>query len=255
MNKKNIFILAGIGSAVIITMLIIILVKRRKKTYKKVVKPKNILIIGDSISSIYSKSSKNLIKTQWSYLLKENLKEKNINVDILALGGMASKWMLGSLKDYLEGKEVNTSQPKTTQVNFKNNLIMSGDKKYDIVIIYTGVNDAFGNDNNRGYKNVQEMVDIAKKMGAKVYVVLGYEQDNNILNYKLMTTTRYVTTNEAYKPLVENYIKWQKDIPTKINGASFIPKFDLKGETRDGTHPSVNGHKIIKDSVLKSINI
>ena len=76
-----------------------------KGSLKKITnkKPENILIIGDSISAIFFANLKNLVKTQWSYLIKEDLKNKDINVDILALGGMTSKWMIGSLKDYLEG--------------------------------------------------------------------------------------------------------------------------------------------------------
>ena len=49
-----------------------------KSSLKKITgkKPENILIIGDSISAIYDKSLKDLTKTQWSYLVKEDLKNK-----------------------------------------------------------------------------------------------------------------------------------------------------------------------------------
>ena len=216
-------------------------------------KPENILIIGDSISAIYDKSLKDLTKTQWSYLVKEDLKNKGINVDILAYSGRTSKWMLESLKDYLSGKDSNTSQSST--VNFKDDLKISGNKKYDIVIIYTGVNDAFGNGNETGYKNVQEMVNIGNSMGAKVYVVVGYEKDNNFMNYTIMSTTKYVPTKEGYIPLIENYQRWQRELPTKVKGAEFIPKFNLNGGTADGVHPKGSAHIIIKNAILNKIDV
>jgi lysophospholipase L1-like esterase len=228
-----------------------------KSSLKKITskKPENILIIGDSISAIFFANLKDLVKTQWSYLIKEDLKNKDINVDILALGGMTSKWMIGSLKDYLEGKDTNSSQPSSQTFNFKNDFKMSGNKKYDIVIIYTGVNDSFNGANEKGYQYVQEMVDIGNSMGAKVYLVLGYEKDSKFMNYQLMQPNRYIKTQNDYIPLVENYQRWQRELPTKIKGAEFIPKFNLNAQTGDGTHPNGASHKIIKEAVLNKIDV
>jgi len=214
---------------------------------------KKLLLIGDSVTAPIYFPSRTPLPTQWSVLLKNELNGQGIDTDIMAYGGKTAVWMNNALKKFYEGKPTNESN--SGKVNFKADYGMDYPTKYDVAVIYTGINDAMSNLSAIGMKNLQEMVDLLNSKGTKVYVVLGYNKNNKLLNPPAMKTNTYFPTVDAYKKAVDNYLLWQKELPTKIKGATFIPKFDLGEKSGDGIHPSWEDHKIIKEKIKSAIGL
>ena len=209
---------------------------------------KKMLIIGDSQSAI--KGDSGAITYTYPNLLKPKLKELGIELDVLAKGGMTTAWMLENLPTQLS-------------------------KKYDIVMIYGGGNDA----SNSSYEisltpsaskkgkttdtlsNFQRMADMCIAQGAEVFINLGYKfEDPNYTgqgkfgNYKLMKPTKYQEKSEDWIPFIKRKVELQKLLPQGVkNIKKFIPVYDLKGNTSDGIHPSAAGHKIVFDTIYDEI--
>lgn len=184
-------------------------------------KPKKVLFVGDSITAIEFNG-----KPTGTYPLIIRKQNPSLIIDVLAVGGKTTKWMLENLPS----------------------KIGNG---YDRVYIYGGVNDAFSNANLDGVvANVQKMVDIVKSNGATPYVVLGYEP-NGFMEYKKMPTTRYVGTKEGYIPLIARYKELQSKY-LNVKGAIFVPKFQLGSNTSDGTHPNGKGQSIIANDIMNT---
>ena len=192
--------------------------------------PKKILLIGDSVTTIKNYANNKPITSTYGALTKKDLEQEGYVVDVLAKGGEATRWMLSNLPEQLKGK------------------------KYDRIYIYGGINDAWNNSikPSEPFENIQKMVDLGNENGADVFVVLGYRIDN-FMDYKKMATTRYVPTQEGLIPLIQEYQAFQKELPNKINNASFLPVFDLNGQTNDGIHPSGKAPRQIADIFIKSI--
>jgi lysophospholipase L1-like esterase len=203
--------------------------KKPKKKDTKNSNPKKILIVGDSQSAILTKDGNPISFTYPNILIKE-LKPKGYDIDVLALQGMSTKWMLENLPSKLKNK------------------------KYDRIYIYGGGNDSA----NSSIKiqsivdNIQSMVDLSNDNGADAFVVLGYKIDG-FADYKKMPITPYVKTKEAWIPLIERRKELQRELPNKIENASFVPVYDLGSRTSDGIHPNAEGHKIVAQNILKSI--
>ena len=184
-------------------------------------KNNNILFIGDSLTDIDFKG-----QPTGTYPLKIRKDRPDLIVDVHAEVGKTTGWMLSNLPLYLN-------------------------KPYNKVFIYGGVNDAFSTVKlETAVANVQKMVDLAVANGAKAYVITGYEP-NGFMDYRKMPTTRYVTSKQAYIPLIERYKQFQSLIQSRIKNATIIPKFDLAGMTNDGTHPTGTGQKQIAETIKR----
>jgi lysophospholipase L1-like esterase len=192
--------------------------------------PKKILIVGDSQSAIETASGGKISYT-YPNLLREQLKDKGVTIDVVAIVGKTTDWMKKNLPSKLK------------------------DKKYDRVIIYGGGNDT----SNASIKlettlnNIQQMVDMSRENGADVFVNLGYKVQGDFGNYKIMPITPYIKEREKWIPYVQKRKDLQKLIPQKIKNATFIPAYDLQSKTTDGIHPTASGHKIVAEKVYDTI--
>lgn len=188
-------------------------------TFFKFKNPKTILFLGDSIST-----------GETTYPAKIKKERPDLDIDIVAQGGKTTDWMLDRLKEQLS------------------------QKKYDRVYVYGGINDAFNTKKPEDiYKNLQEMVNLVDKQGGYTFILKGYLPNDEYLAVENMKPTRYVTTKEAYIPLINNYITFQENVEKNVKKAHFIERFDLGNTTSDGTHPNGTGQNMIKEIVLKTL--
>lgn len=195
--------------------------------------PKKILIVGDSQSAIKNAKGGNITYT-YPNILREKLKNQGVTIDVLALGGKTTKWMLENLPSQLA----------------KN--------KYDRVIIYGG-----GNDTSNAsipldttISNIQKMVDLSRENGADVFVNLGYKVEGKFGDINILPVGRpanLLKKKEDWIPYVQKRKDLQKLIPEKITNATFIPVYDLESKTTDGIHPTSAGHKIVAEKIYESI--
>ena len=195
--------------------------------------PKKILMVGDSQSAIKNAQGKNITYT-YPNLLREKLKDKGVTIDVLALGGKTTAWMLENLPAQLKGN------------------------KYDRVIIYGGGNDTSNASIplDKTISNIQKMVDLSSENGADVFVNLGYKIEGNFGNINIMPVGRpanLLKKKEDWIPYVQKRKDLQKLIPTRITNATFIPVYDLESKTTDGIHPTSAGHKIVAEKIYESI--
>jgi lysophospholipase L1-like esterase len=195
--------------------------------------PKKILIVGDSQSAIKNAQGKNITYT-YPNLLREKLKDKGVTIDVLALGGKTTAWMLENLPAQLKGN------------------------KYDRVIIYGGGNDTSNASIplDKTISNIQKMVDLSSENGADVFVNLGYKIEGNFGNINIMPVGRpanLLKKKEDWIPYVQKRKDLQKLIPTRITNATFIPVYDLESKTTDGIHPTSAGHKIVAEKIYENI--
>jgi len=230
-QKIILFSIIGVVVAGLTTAIIIRVVRKRKSIVAiKNKNPKKILIIGDSQSAIETASGGKISYT-YPNLLREQLKDKGVTIDVVAIVGKTTDWMKKNLASKLK------------------------DEKYDRIIIYGGGNDT----SNASIKlettlnNIQQMVDMASENGADAFVNLGYKVQGDFGNYKIMPITPYITEREKWIPYVEKRKELQKLIPQKIKNAIFIPAYDLENKTTDGIHPTASGHKIVAEKIYDSI--
>ena len=237
MNRTQKIILITLASLVVVglTTAIIIRVKRKKKPVSNLKNKtlKDILIVGDSQSSIENASGTKITYT-YPNLLREKLKDKGITIDVLAIGGKTTDWMKKNLPSKLK------------------------EKKYDRVIIYGGGNDT----SNASIKlettlnNFQQMVDMSLENGADVFINLGYKVEGKFGDINIMPVGRpanLLDKKEQWIPYVEKRKELQRLIPQKIKNATFIPLYDLESKTTDGIHPTASGHKIVAEKIYDSI--
>jgi len=232
-NKTKKIILIGLASAVLLVLTSAIIIRSIRKNSGAKIKnknPKKILIVGDSQSAIETASGGKISYT-YPNLLREQLKDKGVTIDVVAIVGKTTDWMKKNLPSKLK------------------------DKKYDRVIIYGGGNDT----SNASIKlettlnNIQQMVDMSRENGADVFVNLGYKVQGDFGNYKIMPITPYIKEREKWIPYVQKRKDLQKLIPQKIKNATFIPSYDLESKTTDGIHPTASGHKIVAEKVYDTI--
>ena len=233
-SKKQWLIIGAISVVVLTTILILVIKRKKNKTFKSKIKnnnPKKILIAGDSQSAIKTSSGKKITHT-YPNLLVEKL--PNVKIDVLAIGGKTSDWLLKNLPNQLK-KE-----------------------KYDRIYIYIGGNDT----SNKSIKlettlsNIQKMVDLSNDNGADVFVNLGYKVEGKFGNINILPIGRpanLLKKKEDWIPYIEKRKELQKLIPQKIKNATFIPIYDLESKTSDGIHPSSSGHKIVAEKIYDSI--
>ena len=233
-RAKNILLWAVIGiSFVALTSFVV--VQARKSSGKKVrikhKNPKNILIVVDSQSATKTANGGNISFT-YPNVLRDKFSDKKI--DVLALQGKTTGWMLSNLPNQLKGK------------------------KYDRVYIYGGGNDATNSSItiDKIISNIQKMVNLARENGADVFVNLGYKIEGTsgkFGNYNIMPITPYIKDRKQWIPLVERRKLVQKELSKKIKGANLIPIYDLKQNTTDGIHPTAQGHKLVAQAYSKTL--
>jgi lysophospholipase L1-like esterase len=231
-SKTQWSIIIGLSTLVLGSIVYFSLNKSKNpKSKLKNKNPKRILIAGDSQSVIKNDDGKNITFTYPNILIKNF---PNIKFDVLASVGKNSAWLLKNLPNQLKKA------------------------KYDRIYIYIGGNDT----SNSSIKlettlsNIQKMVDLANKNGADVFVNLGYRVEGTagkFGNYKIMPLTRYLKKQEDWIPYVEKRKELQRLIPKTIQGANFVPIYDLNKNTSDGIHPNSIGHKIVADKFIDSI--
>lgn len=227
-KTKKILFISGVAFVVIATGLTMYFILNRKKKGTKKLKnpnPSKILIVGDSQSAIKNASGSPITYT-YPNILKKQFPDKQI--DVLALGGKTTNWMLENL-------------PAQLQKN-----------KYDRVYIYGGGNDTSNNSIplERTLGNIQKMVDMSNEQGADVFVNLGWRiegVEGRFGNHNLMPLTPYLKSREEWIPYVEKRRQLQKRIPNEIKNASFINVYDLNQNTSDGIHPNSTGHKMVAE--------
>ena len=226
-NKYKWWIIGGLTlTAISITTAYIIHQKRKtggKSNSKlKNPNPKKVLILGDSMSVD--------VNGAYARIVKDALKQKDIETDILAKSGAQTTWMVDNLK----------------------NQLMTN--KYDRIYFFGGINDAFALRNvDEILGRVQNIVDLGNENGADVFVVKGYVIDNMCTQEKLKPT-KYITTKEAFIPLVQRYKEYRAKLnEDNIKNAQWVEQFDLQGNTSDGTHPNGTGYKMIAEAILKTI--
>lgn len=230
-NKTtNILIVVGI-SLVLITLTSFVIIRRKKLGKKVSLKhknPKQVLIVGDSQSAIQNSSGGKITYT-YPNLLREKLKSKGITIDVLAIGGKTTKWMLENLPSQL------------------------AKKRYDRVIIYGGGNDTSNASISLDttLNNFQQMVELSENNGADVFINLGYKVEGSFGDINIMPLTPYIKDRKQWIPYVEKRKELQKLLPQRIEGANFIPKYDLQNNTTDGIHPTAKGHQIVANEFMK----
>ena len=228
-RKTKIILGIGIGASLILTTLLIYFAKRNKVRIKNK-NPKRILIVGDSQSAIKD-SSGNKISFTYPNILQKDLSPQGITIDVLALGGKTTDWMKTNLPSQLSNN------------------------KYDRVIIYGGGNDTSNSSIplETTLNNIQQMVEMERQNGADAFVNLGWKIQGDFGNYRIMPLTRYLDKQEDWIPYVEKRKQLQKLIPQKIQNANFIQPYDLQSLTQDGIHPNAKGHKLVAETIKKSI--
>lgn len=222
-------ILLSIGIVVSIS-LTIILIYAAKKLGLKNKKPKRILFVGDSQVAVQTEGGSPITYTYPNTLRSLN---PDKTIDVTAIGGKRTEWMVGALNDKL-----------------KNN-------KYDRIYIHGGGNDtSSATPLTTTLNNIQSMVNAGNANGADVFVVLGYRiegESGKFGNPYLMPLTQYVTTPQEWIPLIERRKELQRQIPSVIQNAHFVPIYDLQQQTNDGIHPTGAGHKIVAENIQKTL--
>lgn len=225
-SKNTKFVVYALGGALFLTVIYFAAKNlfKGKKTPLKNKNPKKLLFIGDSLTDIDYNG-----KPTYTYPMKIQQKRPDLQVDVLAKGGERTKWMLDNLPNQLKGK------------------------KYDRVYIFGGLNDAYSQVTvDTAIRNNQSMVDLINQAGADAFIILGYNIDG-IQTLDRIKPTRYVTTVEAFIPLIAKYKEFQKRLPNEIKNANFVPIINVDGMTTDGTHITGKAHDIFADKIIQTI--
>jgi lysophospholipase L1-like esterase len=172
-----------------------------------------ILFVGDSLTAYNG---------GWQH---QYSKMRGADYDNISKVGKRTKWMLEQMKKYRLDSH-----------------------KYNEVIIYGGINDSFSyvNENETIY-NIQQMIYIAKKMGAIPIVVIGYEPN------KVIKNTIY--SNEIETNCRNRYIKLQKRMIKELKWCVIVPMDTTitRRDSDDGIHLKISGHRKFSKWVLDNI--
>ncbi len=216
--KKNTIVILGVTLSMIVVFgltsgFIFAFTKKRKPHDIK-----SILFVGDSFSAGAPNFS-------YSYIIKNTLKSKL--VDVVAMSGAKTDWMLQSLNKQLS-------------------LL-----HYDRVYIWGGINDVFaGIADSQIIANIQKMVDMIVAQGGEAFVIIGYNAKKFMTDTALLPTAYFTKTQMMQAR--DRYIVFQKELARKIKGAIIVDEFDLNpSPISDGTHPDGIQHKYIAQVLLK----
>jgi lysophospholipase L1-like esterase len=197
--------------------------------------PKSILIIGDSQSATVTKSGQSITWT-WPNHLKKILSPYGVTVDVEAIGGKTSSWMLSALKKRFQSGGV-----------------------WDRVILYGGGNDASNMSIplDTTISNFQKMIDIANSKGCDVWVNLGWKIEGRFMDINILPVGRpanLLKKKSDWIPYIEKRKTLQSRLKSDLTGCQFIEPYDLQSKTSDGIHPTPEGHKLVCDFILKTID-
>ncbi len=162
-----------------------------------------ILFVGDSLTA-YSGG--------WQH---KYAKGRGADYDNISKGGKRTKWMLDQMKHY----------PAESY-------------KYNEVVIYGGINDSFSYvSEDETIKNIQQMIYIAKKMGAVPIVIVGYDPN------KVNKNTMY--SDEVETRCRNRYISLQKRMIKELKWCVIVPMDTTitRGDSDDGIHLKNSGHR------------
>ena len=195
---------------------------------------KSILVIGDSQSTITTQSGQRIYWT-WPTVLEKKLKNCGTVIDVVAMGGKTSKWMLqNGRKKLLTGK-------------------------WDRVIIYGGGNDATNMSIplDTTISNFQRLIDLAKNNGSDVWVNLGWKIEGRFMDINILPVGRpsnLLNKKSDWLPYVEKRKQLHILLKERLTGCKFIEPYDLNSMTSDGIHPTAKGHILVADYILKTID-
>jgi len=222
-----------------------------------------ILFVGDSITADCAWKN-DMCKTPVTYvysaLIRKHYLGKQV-VDVLAIGGKRmNDWMVPQLPGVLRKR------------------------KYDIVFIYGGINDAFaGQTVDQMTANLQTMVDMVNRTGGQPIVIQGYDaqvfmnsqykqdpkakvklEEPDILVDKLLRAHIKYAKSKGVEPTLNKakliamraeYIKYQQQIPTSLKNCLYVGMFPIEtNPTLDGIHPGASQHKIWADTLKPIID-
>lgn len=196
--------------------------------------PKSILIIGDSQSTVLTSSGQKIYWT-WPSVLEKKLKPCNVKIDVLAVGGKTSKWML------------------------KNGIIKLKSGRWDRVIIYGGGNDASNASIpiDTTISNFQRLINYANECGSDVWFNLGWKIEGKFMSMDILPVGRpanLLKKKSDWIPYIEKRKTLQKLYSERLTGCQFIGPYDLFSKTTDGIHPTAEGHKLVADYILQTID-
>ena len=162
-----------------------------------------ILFVGDSLTSY---------RGGWQHQYSKMRGADYVNI---SKGGKRTKWMLEQMKKYpLDGNQ------------------------YNEVVIYGGINDSFSYvSEDETINNIQQMVYIAKKMGAVPIVIVGYNPQ------KVIQRTGY--SNEIETRCRNRYIKLQQRMIKELKWCFIVPMDSTinRADSDDGIHLKSSGHR------------
>jgi lysophospholipase L1-like esterase len=222
MNKKLFYTVSTLIGATIIYFTI-------KKFFGKKAQPVgSVLFVGDSITAIEYNGQP--VTSTYPNIIRKELEPKGVKVDVLAIGGKRTDWMLENLIEKLK----------------TNN--------YDRVYIYGGVNDMFSSTTiKQALQNIQKMVDLIKSKGGEPFVITGYDT-RIFMDENKLVPTKYVPTKAGMIKLKNRYIEFQDSIGSTIKNATIIPKFNISSKyTSDAIHPTGTGQKMIAENLLQDL--
>jgi lysophospholipase L1-like esterase len=206
-----------------------------KETKEPIDPPKTILIIGDSQCATKTKAGESITWT-WPNHLQKKLKPYGVTIDVEAIGGKTSAWMLSALKKRFQ----------------------SG-TNWDRVILYGGGNDASNMwiPLDTTISNFQKMIDISNSHGCEVWINLGWKIEGKFMDINILPVGRpanLLTKRTDWIPYIEKRKTLQSKFKSDLTGCQFIEPYDLMSKTSDGIHPTEAGHKLVCDFILKTID-
>jgi len=177
------------------------------------VKGKRVAVIGDSHSAGYGWGWQD--KLSWKY---------NFQLNNLAVGGKTTTWMKSTLENFY--KQGNIA---------------------DVVFIYGGANDAFGNAKLQDVVNrIQGMVNLVRANSGIPVVIAGFNYDKAV---KPNVSSKYDNGIERYREL-------QNMIVNQIKNADVVPVWnnvDEKSVGGDGFHLPDRVQGLFADYVAKQV--
>ncbi len=175
-----------------------------------------ILFVGDSLTC-YSGG--------WQH---QFARMRHVKYDNISKGGKRTKWMLEQMKKYPIDKYEYLP--------------------YYEIVIYGGINDSFSYvSEDETINNIQQMVYIARKMGALPIVIVGYDPN------KVIKNTGY--SNEVETRCRNRYIKLQKRMATDLKWCVIVPMDTTitRADSDDGIHLKSSGHRKFGKWVLDNL--
>ncbi len=175
-----------------------------------------ILFVGDSLTC-YSGG--------WQHQVA---RMRHVKYDNISKGGKRTKWMLEQMKKYPIDKYEYLP--------------------YYEIVIYGGINDSFSYvSEDETINNIQQMVYIAKKMGALPIVIVGYDP-NRVIQHTMYS-------NEVETRCRNRYISLQKRIVEELKWCVVVPMDPTiwRMDSDDGIHLKSSGHKKFSKWVLDNL--